>query len=246
MPIILDANRATDATYLDIARGLYANASTIHKFGGNSDIDTGSTPESVWSGGGLYPWSEFNNHQFLFLQSDNAADTGSVNVQGLDNNYNLISEDVSINGLSSISTQYQYKRVFRLKYSNGTSNVGIITARAGSGTGTVTAQIDAGAGQTLMALYTVPKDYTAYLVYLDITVDANKVAHIDLKAREPSTDFRIKHPVEITGQYGREFPMPISFPEKTDIDLVVSSVESNNTKVSANFDLILIKKESAL
>lgn len=246
MPIILDANRASEATYLDIARGLYANGDTIHKFGSNPDISTTTDPESVWSGGGLYPWAALDTAETIYLKSSDAGDTGTVEIQGLDLDYNIINRTVTLQGTTAVPTNIQFLRVYRLKYSNGTGNVGTITAHAASGTGTVVAQIDAGAGQTLMAVYTVPKHYTAFLVYLDITVDANKVAHIDFKAREPNTDFRIKHPVELTGQYGREFPLPLKFTEKTDIDLVVSTVESNNTKVSANFDLILIKNEDAL
>jgi hypothetical protein len=43
----------------------------------------------------------------------------------------------------------------------------IITARVGSSSGVVVAQIEVGFSQTLMCIYTVPAGYTAYLMAVD-------------------------------------------------------------------------------
>ena len=42
---------------LQVARGQIPGHSVVHKFGANFDIDNNSEPETVWTAGGLYPWS---------------------------------------------------------------------------------------------------------------------------------------------------------------------------------------------
>jgi hypothetical protein len=65
---------------LAIAKGGSRDYSFIHKFGANFDIDNNSEPETVWTAGGLYPWSALNTAQVLYLLSDDAADTGSIEI----------------------------------------------------------------------------------------------------------------------------------------------------------------------
>ena len=42
---------------LGASAGIYDGLSVIHKFGYNPDIANGSVPETIWSAGGLYPWT---------------------------------------------------------------------------------------------------------------------------------------------------------------------------------------------
>ena len=57
------------------------------------------------------------------------------------------------------------------------------------------------------------------------------------------TSFRIGHSGEVAGTgmpYHYKFAVPIAIPEKSDID-VRAAVRSNNSRVTAAFDLVLVK-----
>ena len=96
-----------------------------------------------------------------------------LTIEGLDANYHEQTETVTLTGTSAVTTTNTFIRVFRMTYEDG-ANVGTITARTVSASGTVVAQIDVGYAQTLMAVYTIPAGHTGYLVALDSTIDSNK------------------------------------------------------------------------
>jgi len=237
----------TEPFELQVARGQIPGHSIVHKFGANFDLDNGSVPETIWSAGGLYPWSALSTAQTLYLISTDAADTSTVDVQGLDANYNSQTETVQLNGTTAVATSNTFIRVFRMQYNTGTGNEGTITARVTSGTGTVVAQIDEGLSQTLMSVYTVPAGYTGYLCAFDFTCQKNKDAQLNMFVREPGGTFRIKHVAEMfENQYHYKYAFPLEIPEKSDIDIRADDVESNNTRVTSNFDLLLIKNEGPI
>ena len=232
--------------YLNIAMGHAKNVSHIHKFGANFDIDTGSDPESIWTGGGLYPWDAFDTAGVLVVTSSSAQDddggTGAteVFVEGLDANYNLITETFAMNGTANVTGNVIFKRVFRaFVTSGGNGNVGTITFTRG---GTNVMQIDAGRGQTLMAIYTIPKNYTGFMLNLDLTVNAFRDAQLSVKQRPFNGVFRIAHMAEARGLYSYKFGIPLKFEQKTDIDFRIDEVSLSNSRATANFDLILVKK----
>lgn len=225
--------------YLEVAKGNVAGHSFIHKFGANFDIDTTTDPETIWSAGGLYPWSSLSSAQTLYVLSTDAGDTMDVEIQGLDSNYTLQTETVTLTGTTAVTTTNTFLRVFRM--SADADNAGDITARITSASGTVVAQIDAGYAQTLMAVYTVPAGKTAYLTALDTTVQKNKDAQIRLFQRPTGEAFRIAHMAEtFESSYRYDFTIPLKFPEKTDLEVRASEVETNGTRVTANFDLLLV------
>ena len=227
--------------YLAIAQGDVNYYSSIQKFGANFDIASNSAPESVWSVGGPYPWAALNAAETLYVISTDAGDTSTVILEGLDANYLPLIESVQINGQTAVTTVNQFQRIYRMEYDTGAVNAGIITARTVSGTGVVVAQIDATLAQTLMAIYTVPSGFTAYLTNLDFSVNKGKDAQCRLYAREFGRSFRIKHLTEVyENSYRYKFTVPLRFTEKTDIDIIVYQVESAATRVSCNFDLILV------
>jgi hypothetical protein len=229
----------TPNVYLDIARGSISNSKIVHKFGANFDIDQGTDPESVWSGGGVYPWASLSSAQTIYCLSTDAGDTTTLTIQGLDANYDEISETVTLTGTSAVTTSNTFLRVFRMTYD--ATNVGTITARTVSASGTVVAQIDAGYAQTLMAVYTVPAGFTAYLVALDATIDGTKTCQMLMYHRLFGKPFRIAHVAESDGHYRYDFTAPLTVPEKTDIDIRINEVSGNDARVTANFDLVLIK-----
>lgn len=229
----------TPNVYLDIARGSISNSKIVHKFGANFDIDQGTDPESVWSGGGVYPWASLSSAQTIYCLSTDAGDTTTLTIEGLDANYDEISETVTLTGTSAVTTSNTFLRVFRMTYD--ATNVGTITARTVSASGTIVAQIDAGYAQTLMAVYTVPAGFTAYLVALDATIDGTKTCQMLMYHRLFGKPFRIAHVAESDGHYRYDFTAPLTVPEKTDIDIRINEVSGNDARVTANFDLVLIK-----
>ena len=229
----------TPNVYLDVARDAISNSKIVHKFGANFDIDQATDPESVWSGGGLYPWASLATAQTIYCLSTSASDTAVLTIEGLDANYDEQTETVTLTGTSAVTTTNQFIRVFRMTYD--ATNVGDITARTVSASGTVVAQINVGYAQTLMAVYTVPAGYTGYLVALDSTIDSNKNAQIFMYHRLFGKPFRIAHIAETAGHYRYDFHAPLRIPEKTDIDIRIDNVSGNDSRVTANFDIVLIR-----
>jgi hypothetical protein len=227
---------------LGVAKGQFDDVTSVHKFGANFDIDNTSEPETVWTAGGLYPWSSLATAQTLYCLSDSASDTSTLTIQGLDSDYNLLTETVTLTGTTAVTTTNQFIRVFRMSYNGGASNVGTVTARVTSGSGTIVAQIDEEFSETLMCVYTIPAGYTGYLLCGDASVQKNKDVQIKFFVRQFGQSFKIAHMAEVFERtYRYDFPIPMKLPEKTDLEVRADNVESNNTRLTANFDLILDK-----
>jgi len=231
--------RPTSNFLFDVVRGAIPNAFAIHKFGANFDIDQADDPESVWTSGGLYPWASLSSAQTIYCISTSASDTATLSIEGLDANYDEQTEIVTLTGATAVATTNTFIRVFRMTYD--AENVGDITARVTSGTGTVVAQIDAGYSQTLMAVYTIPAGFTGYLTTLDATIDGTKTCQVLMYHRLTGKPFRIAHVAESDGHYRYDFNAPLKLPAKTDVDIRVDQVSGNDARVTANFDIVLIK-----
>jgi hypothetical protein len=104
---------------LAIAKGEVHGYSVVHKFGANFDIDNNSEPETVWTGGGLYPWSSLATAQTLYVLSESSEDTGILEIQGLDENYNLQTEELTLTGTTAVTTVNTFLRVYRMIYTDG-------------------------------------------------------------------------------------------------------------------------------
>lgn len=223
---------------LSVAKGEVPGYTFVHVTGYNPDIDSGAA-ESVWPGGGLYPWSTWDQAYTLTVVSTSASDTGSVVVYGLDADYNQIQEEIDFNGLTSGTSTQEFIRVNTVIYNNGGgSNVGTITISAN---GTVVAHIAVGFGQGLSGIYTVPAGKTAFITAGDFSVQKGEDAQVRFFVREFGKSFRIAHIGEsYQNTYRYDFNVPLPIPEKSDLDVRGSLVETNNTRVTTNFDLILI------
>ena len=240
---------------LQVSRGQVAYHETQYKFGFNADID--DSLETIWSEGGLY--SYLTSATVLKISSastdDASAGTGArtITISGLDGDYDEISETVTLNGQTAVNTTNSYLRVFRMVVDtagSGGQNAGKIYA----GTGTVTSGvptnkygvIDVGDNQTLMALWTVPKGYTAYLHQLDISLNtevANKFGTAHFVARPEGGVFNVKDKF-VLSQYivNQNFVYPLKYEEKTDLEVrAIASSSNANLAVSAGLDIIYIQ-----
>lgn len=234
-----------DDVHLNIARGLVKGTSFVHKFGAVPSMSTGVTG-TIWDKDDtLYPWSAFNTPGVLTIATTAANGTAStddsgktVTILGLDADFNQVTETITISGSSGTGTQV-FARVYRAFTS--AENVTNINVSRGA---TQVLRISIGKSQTLMAIYTVPAGYTAYLTQGTTSIEYGGDCTIDMFVRYSGTGpFRIGHTGEVAGTgmpYNYKFTVPIALPEKTDID-VRATVRSNNSRVTAAFDIILIQ-----
>lgn len=231
---------------LQVARGQIPYHSGEHKFGAVPAMSQNATG-TVWDvDDTLYPWSSLTSASTLTVDRASASDADKViTIIGLDADYNQITENVTLTSASGNATTSSFIRVYRAYMYNGsTTNVGDIDIKIST---TVIARITAGKGQTLMAVYTVPAGYTAYMTQGVMTVKSGADATGDFFVRYGGQDaFRIAHTFEVTSaEYFYGFHVPFKIPEKSDID-VRASVRSNNARVTAAFDFYLIKNGDTL
>lgn len=228
--------------YFSIAQGEIMGHSLVHVTGYNTDVDSGAD-ETVWSAGGLYPWSVWNSARVVTVVSTSALDQGSVVVSGLDANYNPITEEINCAGLTPTTGTVQFKRLLTAVYKNGAANnAGTITLTADSST---VGLIEIGIGQTLNGIYTVPAGYTAYILCGDFSVQKGEDSQVRFFIRPFGQSFRIVHIGEVyQGTYRYDFVVPVAMPEKTDLDVHSALVETNNTRVTTNFSMILVENNA--
>lgn len=227
---------------LYIARGLVLNTHYEHKFGAVPAMSVATTG-TVWDvDDTIYPWSAWDTAGVLTIPAVNASDNGgTVTVTGLDANYDVITEDFVVSSSGTTTGTKTFKRAYRAFFTDGTSNVGDINIQRG---GTTIARISAGKAQTLMAIYTVPNGYTAYLSKGTMSIEAGGDASGNMYVRySGQSSFRIGHSFEVGdgAQYMYDFTVPLAIPAKSDID-VRCSMRTNNSRASAAFDMILIKE----
>jgi len=250
----------TEPFELQVKRGQIGWHEAIFKFGFNADVD--DALETVWAQGGLYSYIETATVLKVSSSStnDTSAGTGArtVTLFGLDANYAEVSETVTLNGQTAVNTTKTYIRINRMVVNtagSGGQNAGVIYAGDGTVTSGVPAEkyatIAIGDNQTLMALWTVPADYTAYLLQKDITAATaqnNKYATIHLVARPFGEVFQTKdkHVLD-NGVLHQTYTIPLKFTEKTDIEVrCIGDSASADIAVSASLDIIYIRNGDSL
>jgi hypothetical protein len=224
-----------------ISSGKMLNTDYVHKFGAVPSMSINNTG-TIWDvNDTLYPWSAFNTPGVLTIPAVNASDNGNkVEVLGLDENYNKVSEEFTLSSSGTVTGTKIFSRVYRAYFFNTTTNIGNINIQRA---GTTVARITANKAQTLMAVYTVPYGYNAFITQGIASIQAGGDATIDMFIRyHGQSSFRIGHSAELTSgaSYNYKFTIPPLIPEKSDID-IRASVRSNNARVTAAFDVILVK-----
>lgn len=148
----------TEPFALQVARGQIMDHSVVNINGYQPSVSTTQIPLWELAQAYVYP----TNNITMSLSSSSASDTAvKVTVNGLDSNYNIVSEVVSLNGTSLVNTVNTYFRINSLVLASG-NNVGTVSI-TNTGNSVTYAQILPGNGRSQMAIYTVPAGYTYYL-----------------------------------------------------------------------------------
>lgn len=249
---------------IQVEEGRIDGAVYVGKYARNSDIDTGTVPESV----GANP---ANNNQYTYagfpsetetiqVLSDNAADaaagTGArtIRVFYLDENKNcfdsngeFLHEDFTLNGTTAVTGTNVASRVWRasiLTSGSGLTNAGDITIRHSTTTANIFGYIMTGEGQTEISNFTICAGYTAYLERVTATLfdTSNNRGTIRIRQTLENGTQIIQRPfaVDTDQNFDREF-VGVSFTEKTDIEFIVQTVLNTNADISISYRLRLVK-----
>jgi hypothetical protein len=242
------------------AAGTQSRMFVVHKFGKNESLASGDT---VMEPGSAFPYLTHNGTAKtvrIKAGGDAADDSGGTGAQkvivdGLDADFNLVSEEITTNGAdASTATTATFIRVVRARVSeagSGRVNAAAIVIEWGDGSGDV-ATLIAGEGQSQLGFFTIPAGYKGYLshVLLDTSV-GSATATVEVNgfqrtnANDVTTPFSAKRlffqqPAlsRDNGSVERNFEEPFVFNEYTDIWF--EGIPSTGTpSVAVAFTLIL-------
>lgn len=248
---------------LQVAQGQISYHESIFKFGFNPDID--NSLETVWAQGGLYSYLSAASTLYISSSStaDDVAGTGArtATVFGLDANYDEVSVTVDLDGqngvqLGDASNWIRVNRITVDTAGSGGQNAGVlyVGTEASPTVGVPTnkyATVAIGDNQTLMALWTVPRNYEAYLLQVDVTVATtqnNKYCTSSVVARPYGGVFQVKDKfVKAESSHHQEYSIPLKFDEKTDIEIrAIGDSSGADIAISAGLDILYIRKGSSL
>jgi hypothetical protein len=249
-------NTILDDFYINLARGKVNNFGSERKFGHAETV--GTVIADVWDVSTTYPFIATGSATAMTLSSTASADaigaTGAslVKIFGLDENYNEITETVSMSGRTPITTVNTYFRVNRMIVTSA-GTTGENQGNIALGTGAVTSGAPAliysqithtaaggGENQTLQAIYTVPSSKTAYLVDCSFTTPQNKASECWLKVRPVGEVFQTKLRTMVNqNNYKIPKKIPVKIDEKSDVKLSAAT-DSGTTDIAGSFELVIV------
>lgn len=236
-------------TYLNIARGLVKGVFGVHKQGALPSLSQNQTG-TVWAyDATVYPWSAWD------AGANNLTITCSTNdlnkyllIDGLDSDYNILREDILLSNTTTVSSNTFSRINFAIVHDDGSINNDDVVIAVNS---VNVAKIIADTGQALAGVYTVPKGYTAYITKGAMSCQAGADGTGNMYVRykggffgeELVNGFMIAHTFEVSGtggEYMYEFSVPQAVPEKSDIDVRVTT-RTNNGRFTCAWDMVLVK-----
>ena len=229
---------------LNVSRGKVRGARYIHKFGAVPAMSQ-NTEGTIWDiNDTLYPWSAFDTPAVATVLTVDAADDGkTIEVEGLDENFDVVKEELVVSSSGTVTGTQVFARLYRAYVKVGTTNEENIDIQVNT---TTIARITAGVGQTLMTVLTIPAGHTGYMYKGICTAESGADGSGFMLARYAGTTaFRTGHTFEVNGsggeyQYETSFPFP--FPEMTDVDVRIKT-RTNNGRYTAAYDILIIKND---
>ncbi len=256
-----DLSISDNSDGLAIAEGKVTGKSRINKFGYAPEFNTGDGFVTVWDGAEDGEPYEAMNYTYStsadidYLSAQDNLDTQDIEVQGLDANYDLVVQTITLTGQTPKALDTALIRVFRMKNVNSDDCRNHIFCYVSAGT-TVTngvpqdgakvrAVIHGDENQTEMALYTVPNGKTGYMrSWYASTAGVKKDSNHTIKilAREFEGVFQLKQRRNFNSDIGLDpqpYDTPPDYAEKTDIEMVVDT-DQDGVGVSAGFNIVLV------
>jgi hypothetical protein len=243
--VINQPTQMTDNYRFQIARGAIPGAAPVFMTANNGAV--GSTAETIWNVGGLYPWPT-TGVQLSFV-SDDADDTlggtgaNIVLVEGLDINYDIILEAVTMNGTTPVNTTQDFYRI------NNVIVINAGTTETNEGTidithnGNIVSRITAGEGQDQQAVYSVPANHTLFTGTFSVSSGKDDEVEVDawIKTNITGVWFLSSRTYAYQNTWTFENYNEFPFPEKTDIDIRTQKTQVGaSAKVTSVLELFVV------
>lgn len=186
-------------------------------------------------------------------EGTDGAGARTVRVIGLDNDFNTISENVSLKGTTWVELNNSYRRLSRafvLTAGSSLTNIGEITIRQSTDTDNIFAVMPVG-GQTDIAADTVPAGKTRFILSLRCSMvrsngaAGSAIVSFRAKPAENNGAWRARRRISISNgsNYNETLKGALVLPEKTDMEWFVEQVSDNNTRVAGEWEYVDIDNE---
>ena len=240
---------------MQVAKGNVPGHTYMAKFGAADGLDTTTPPCDMWEGNVLYSFPTAATIDTI--SCGDAAFTASIVVIGLDENWDEVTQVVTLDSQNKVTLSTPLIRSYRMyNASNIETTASIylyqddtITGGIPDNISSVTAVIRGHANQTEMCVYTVPRGYVAFFLqgYVGMGNARNGYATFSWRAR-PFGGVFLTRGRAVTGATGDmvfiyRYAVPVPIPEKTDVITRVEGVTVNDTDVIGGFDLLLVDTE---
>jgi len=237
---------------LQVSRGQITFHERTCPFGFNDAV--GTSPETIWTAGATYTFP--STATALTVVSSSTDDDGSpvgtgartVTIVGLDANYAEVSETVTMNGTTNVTTTQTFLRVneaYVATCGSTGSNVGAITIT--NTTPTTLAVIVATAGITQQCIYTVPAGKTAFITRYMLSsynsTSTGSAGQLWVKTYGGANMLATTVRIPGTGAFTCEADYPFPVTEKSDIDFR-GVTYSGTANMSAQLQMVVIKSDS--
>lgn len=220
---------ATDFS-LSVSLGRIPGVRGETRSGFNDTITT--TPEDIWTPGGVLVYPTVADK--LDISSDSALDTDAAGtgartllVEGLDANFDEISEIIALDGVNVVLTNNTYLRVHDLTVvtagSDG-SNQGTIDAFA-TISGDIQNQIIPNANHSLSMAYTIPNAKTGAFTKITFSAGSNDQIVFSLFTRAEGGIFIQRNIQQVIGNIFDFEAIPYqNLPSKTDVRVLANQI----------------------
>jgi hypothetical protein len=246
---MISCARGKPVTEADVLGAFLIDKSGATELLGNS----ATTMSTVWEGSGLYPWNTFTGTgDKLYIKSvtnDPKVQGKSVTINGLNSNYDIIEEEVTLhasNTMIAVSSVNNFYRINRIYLSGNNTNSlphdYDIEVRYGSASGTLLSLFDAPWGRGQNCIYTVPRGYEAFI--LSMNGNSGKLDEItsSLWFHPYGGTWTLQKTFKfISGTFDHNFRTPLRITEKSDIEIrAFALVESS--RIGTEFQLLVLPK----